>query len=293
MNAASVPSLPPDEGMESIDLAVPGLPESVRVRFAGDTHLALHDARDGEYAGNFARMARGPGDCGAFSAMLARAAAEKADLLALAGDIVSFPTLANVGFVAGELRKCGLDWIYTAGNHDWHFEGLPGSDAEQRAEWIERRLKPLYPGDVDPLMYAKVVKGVRFVAIDNSIYHVSEAQLAFWRAEAAKGDPMVLLMHIPLWVEGFPILTCGSPEWGAATDPYWQIERRERWAERQSPETFVFREEVLGTPNLVAVLTGHTHRLLTACVRGKRLLTVPANRRGYHWDIRLVPCSRP
>lgn len=267
-------------------MIVPELKECVRVCFASDTHLALHDERDDAYAGNYARMAQCGGDPAAFSKMLSTASAEKADLVALTGDTVSFPTLANVEFVAGELGKCGLDWIYTAGNHDWHFEGDSGSDAEQRARWIERRLLPLYPGKVDPLMYSKVVKGVRFVAIDNSIYHITEAQLAFWRSEAAKGDPTVLLMHIPLWTEGLDtIFTCGNPKWGAATDPYWQIERRERWAERQCDATFAFRDEVLSTPNLVAVLTGHEHRHLCSCSCGKHLFAIPANFKGYHWDV--------
>ncbi|MBR1836911.1 MAG: metallophosphoesterase [Kiritimatiellae bacterium] len=270
-------------------LSVPGLKEEVRVCFAGDTHLGLHDARDDANAENYARMARGGGNPKAFSATLEKAKSDNADLLALAGDIVSFPTLANVEFVSGELKKSGLDWMYTAGNHDWHFEGDAGSDVEQRAEWTKKRLKPFYPPGVDHLAYSKVVKGVRFVAIDNSIYHVSARQLEFRRAEAAKGDPVVLMMHVPFWVDGMDIETCGNPAWGAATDRYWQTERREKWAERQSAESFALREEVLSTPNLVAVLTGHLHAGRQAVERDKFLLTVPWNHDGYCWDIRLVP----
>lgn len=272
-----------------LSLFVPGLRESARVFWTSDNHLALHDKRDDAYAGNYARMAKGPGSPEAFSEILAKARAAKADLLALTGDVISFPTIANVEFVSGELKKSGLDWMYTAGNHDWHFEGVPGSDAEQRAEWIPKRLSPLYPSGEEPLAYSKVVKGVRFIAIDNSIYHISEAQLAFWRAEAAKGNPIVLLMHIPLWTEGFGPHTCGCPKWGAAVDGIWQIERREKWAERQSAETFAFREEVLSSPNLVAVLTGHLHRMLCASVRGKHLFTIPKCSKGLYWDISIGP----
>ena len=272
-----------------LSLFVPGLMESSRVFWASDNHLALYDKRDDTYKGNYARMAKGPGSTEAFSKMLAKACAAKADLLALTGDIISFPTFANVEFVSGELKKSGLDWIYTSGNHDWHFEGVPGSDAEQRAEWIPKRLTPLYPSDVEPLAYSMVVKGVRFVAIDNSIYHISEAQLAFWRAEAAKGDPIVLLLHIPLWTEGFGYHTCGCPKWGAAVDDIWQIERREKWEEGQSAETFAFREEVLSAPSLVAVLSGHLHRMLCASVRGKHLFTIPKCNNGLYWDISIGP----
>ena len=268
-------------------ISVPGLKDEVRVFWASDTHLGLHDARDDEHAGQYARMAQWPGSTDGFTAFLSKAAKAKADLVALTGDIISFPTLANVEFVASALEKCGVDWMYTAGNHDWHFEGDGGSDAEQREAWTKKRLMRLYPAGAEPLMYSKVVKGVRFVAIDNSIYHITEAQLSFWRSEVAKGDPVVLMMHIPLWVEGFDVDTCGNPKWGAATDDIWQIERREKWADRQSPESFAFREDVLSASNLAAVFTGHIHRGLTAVERGKLLFSIPYNAKGLFWDVRI------
>ena len=269
-------------------VTVPGLAGDVRVFVAGDTHFGLHDARDDAYAGNYERMARcSPDPTKGFADTLAKARKEKPDIILLAGDIISFPTLANVEHVKRELDACGIDWYYTAGNHDWHFEGMPGSDEAQRAEWIPKRLAPLYRGQ-DPFMSSRVVKGVRFVAIDNSIYHVSEKQLAFWKAEAAKGDPTVLFMHIPLWLDGWSLHTCGCPHWGAAMDPYWEIERREKWAERQSPSTFEFRDSVLSTPNLVAVMTGHVHRLLVGCERGKYLFSTPHNRNGDFLDVRFT-----
>jgi predicted MPP superfamily phosphohydrolase len=183
-------------------ITLPGLEKEVRVFVIGDTHFGLSDARDAAYAKNYARMARGVTEKAPFQKMLAKAKAEKPDLLLFVGDNLSFPTLANVEYFKSELDACGIDWYYVSGNHDWHFEGVSGSDAQQREEWIAKRLLPLYQGR-DPLMSSHVVKGIRFVAIDNSIYHVTEKQLAFWKQEAAKGEPVVLFMHIPLWTEGW------------------------------------------------------------------------------------------
>jgi len=275
-------ALSPEGGVR---LSVPGLAEPVRILVAGDTHLALHDERDDAFRDNYARMGRFGGSKEKFEKMLAKAKADKVDLVCLVGDTISFPTLANVEYVERTMRASGLRWFYTAGNHDWHFEGLPGSDAAQRAEWTEKRLKPLYQG-AHPLYSSVVVKGVRFVTIDNSIYHVSEEQLAFWKAEAAKGDPVVLLMHVPIWIEGMGLFTCGCPTWGAATDPYWKIERREQWATKQSPSTFAFRDAVLATPNLVGVFAGHVHRTSAAHTPEDQLLfTVPSNQDGSAFDV--------
>ena len=263
-----------------------GLPEPLRVFVIGDTHMAEHDARDAAYADNYARVAQWPTPPKVLADALARAKAAKADLVLLAGDIISCPTLKNVETLTRLLDESGLKWRYVAGNHDWHFEGLPGSDEAQRAEWIPKRLAPLYHGE-DPFCHSCVVKGVRFVAIDNSIYHVNARQLAFWKQEAAKGDPLVLFMHIPLhlpewsgpqWEGSLELFSCGSPVWGAKTDPYWQIERRERWAERQSETTFAFRDAVLSTPNLAAVFTGHIHETLVGFHNGKGFFSVAKTR---------------
>jgi hypothetical protein len=93
-------------------------------------------------------------------------------------------------------------------------------------------------------------------------------------------------MHIPLWQEGWKnVFTCGCPDWGSANDPYWEIERREKWAEKQSPSTFAFRQAVLSTPNLAGVMTGHLHTLYASSEKGKFLFTVPANRKGDFFDV--------
>jgi hypothetical protein len=201
---------------------------------------------------------------------------------------VSFPSLASVEHLRAELDKWDIPWFYVAGNHDWHFEGDSGSDMEQRERWIGRRLKPLYKGE-NPLMYSRMVKGVRMVMIDNSVYHVLPEQLEFWKREAAKGDPVALFMHIPLWLEGWGVTTCGDPTWGAATDPYWEIERRERWAERLMPSTYEFREAVMNTPNLVGVFTGHRHKLMVGQTDGALFFSVPWNRDGSCMEVRLSP----
>lgn len=266
-------------------IRIPGLKENVRVLLVGDTHFNLHDERDDEYKDMYKRMAGGESPAKAFANTLNYAKKQKVDLILLVGDNLSFPTLANVEYFKRELDASGIDWYYVAGNHDWHFEGTPGTDEEQRDIWIEKRLKPLYKG-LDPLMSSRLIKGIRFVAIDNSIYHVTQKQLDFWKQEAAKGDPMVLFMHIPFWQEDWEsVFTCGSPKWGTATDPYWEIERRQKWAEKQMPSTFAFREAVLSTPNLAGVMTGHHHTRYVSSEKGSFLFTVPANRKGDFFDI--------
>ena len=229
-----------------------GLERPLRVWQVSDSHLNLRDSRDDEYKDFYARMgvewnpkltARE-----AFERILDDAREKRPDLLLVTGDLISFPTLKNVEFAVERLDACGVPWLYTAGNHDWHFEGDEGSDAEQRALWIEKRLLPPYKGE-DPMAYAKTVGGVRFL--------------------------MIVAMHIPLWHRGWGAYACGSPDWCTAADKNWQIERRQPWAERQDESTFEFRRAVDEADSLLAVLAGHYHRLEMVLDSGLLHATAP------------------
>ena len=82
--------------------------------------------------------------------------------------------------------------------------------------------------------------GVRFVWIDNSAHDVTDAQNAFFRAEAAKGEGVVLLLARPFFLPGRPAgeAPCAHPE----------SRPKHRWS------TFAFRESVfLYTPNVLGV----------------------------------------
>jgi len=235
----------------------------LKVSFIADSHLNLRDDRDRE---NFAYLKRMGGEWSktltvrdAFAMALEKVRKARADLVVLLGDTISFPSLKNVEFVMAEMNALGIPWLYISGNHDWHFEGEPGQQSDLRAKWTSTRMKSLYQGHA-PMAYSKIVKGVRFVMIDNTLYEVDADQLAFFKAEAAKGDPVCLCTHIPIWNPGMGWCACASPDWGAKADEWSEIEGREKWPEKASETTFAFREAVLATPNLVGCFAGHNHR---------------------------------
>lgn len=51
---------------------------------------------------------------------LDKAKKEQAALVMLGGDIVNFPSLTSVEHLKAMQDASGLNWTYTAGNHDWH-----------------------------------------------------------------------------------------------------------------------------------------------------------------------------
>ncbi len=239
-----------------------GIQAPVKILVGGDYHIGLADDRDAAYEDNYRRMKQYTSQANpdAFRALIEKANAESVDLLLLAGDMLSFPTQANVDTVAEALRECRVPYLCTAGNHDWHFEGLSGTEAELRRAWLPR-LKALYPAGANPLYYAHDLNGLKLIVIDNSTNEILPEQLTFLKEQLAAGMPSILLVHVPLYVPGRNIFfSCGHPDWNAANDPYWQIERRPRWPEAGHTQTTLdFCETVFSSKNMRGIISGHIH----------------------------------
>ena len=276
--------------------------EPVSFFLVGDTHLTLNDGRGDAFLDHTERMGGRRGtsasEVESFRTTLAAAKAAEADLVALVGDQLSFPSWAGVEFLRRELDAAGVPWLYTSGNHDWHFEGMPGTEEALRAKYEKEILAPLYPNARNPLCFTREIKGVRFVAIDDSTHVILPEQLDYWRQEVATGRPLVLLMHIPLYVPGYTVADAavGHPEWGAKTDPYYRIERRPQWPEEgPSATTVAFREEVFAAPNLLGVFAGHEHcREFGVSETGVTQVVCDSNRAEAHRiEVELLPTPKP
>jgi len=276
--------------------------EAIKVVHIADTHLYKDDERGIPYQKYSDRMAKAYNQTvhfqtreatnpeEAFEQALAFAKEVHADVITLIGDIFSFPSEAAIEWVQSKLKETGIPYIYTAGNHDWHYEGMDGSMETLRDTWIEKRLLPLYQGH-HPLMSAFDIKGVRFLAIDNSTYQINEAQLLFFKEQVASGIPLVLLVHIPMYAPGKSIsFGCGNPNWGAATDKNFEIERRPKWpANGHTQTTLNFHKEVFQAPNLLGIFTGHIHRNSIEIIKGKPQIVADDNASGAYLDIDFLP----
>ena len=279
--------------------------EPIKVVLAADSHLWRDDERGDPYREYSDRMSKAYNQTvhfktgepthpeKAFEETLQFAVESGADLLALPGDIFSWPSEAAIEWAHERLDKIGIPYIYVAGNHDWHYEGMPGKLEALRDTWIEKRLLPLYQG-LNPLMAAYDIKGVRFVAIDNSTYQVSEQQLEFFKQQVKSDMPLVLLVHIPFYAPGRSVgFGCGHPEWGAATDKNHEIERRPRWPEQgHTKSTMDFYQEVFTASNLLAVFAGHIHRPSFEQINGTPQFVADDNASGGFLDIHLSPLSK-
>lgn len=247
--------------------------KSSRIFHITDTHLSLDDKRGDAFIEFSKRMAGAyksnthfeTGEkvttSQSFEQTLQRAKDEKADFLALTGDIFSFPSEAAIEWGLKKLEDTGIPYGYIAGNHDWHYEGMEGSSNELRKTWTEKRLKPLYQKN-NPLFASYEVNGLQVVFIDNSTYEIEPEQLIFLKEKIKNDKPFLLFMHIPLYIPGRSMgYGCANPEWRAKSDRNYEIERREQWRKNgHTGTTFNFHKEVFNAPNLLGIFAGHTHR---------------------------------
>lgn len=276
--------------------------ESIKVIHIADTHLFKDDERGIPYQAYSNRMAKAYNQTihfqtqtktnpeFAFEEALAYAKAVHADLITLVGDIFSFPSESAIEWVLLKLKDTGIPYIYIAGNHDWHYEGMEGTLESLRDTWIEKRLLPLYQGN-NPLMAAYEIKGIRFIAIDNSTYQINEEQLTFFKEQVEKGLPMVLLVHIPMYAPGKNIsFGCGNPNWGAATDRNYKLEKRPKWPESgHTKTTLTFHKNVFNAPNLLGIFAGHIHQNSIEIIKGKTQVVADDNASGGYLDINFLP----
>ncbi|MEN8192924.1 MAG: metallophosphoesterase [Bacteroidota bacterium] len=251
------------------------LTKDIKIIHISDSHLTILKNGKSEYPDFAERMNKAylnpkhylTGNIGTrsghFEEILSKAKKEKVDLLLLTGDILNNPSIYGVDYLVEKLKNCGINYLYIAGNHDWHFEGMKGSRDSLRNEWIQNRLLPLYQGN-NPLYYSKIINGINFVMIDDSTYQINEEQLRFFREQVDRNYPIILSMHIPIYQpEDLKnnLFGIGDPRWGYNYDQEsYMLERRERWPkEGNKKETLEFVIEVLACKKLLAVFVGHKH----------------------------------
>lgn len=297
------PSITVDQ--ENVFFYEEAIKEPIKVLHIADTHLFRDDDRGTPYQEFSGRMAKAYNQTThfktrnathpeeAFEQALELAKKENADVITLVGDIFSFPSEAAIEWVLAKLEETGLPYIYTAGNHDWHYEGMEGTLETLRDTWIDRCLLPMYQGN-HPLMAAYDIKGIRFLAIDNSTYQINEEQLAFFTEQVASGIPLVLLVHIPMYAPGRNIsFGCGNPNWGAATDRNYKLERRPKWPESgHTQTTFEFHKQVFSAPNLLGIFAGHIHQNSIEIINGKPQLVSDDNASGAYLNISFLPLDK-
>ena len=189
------------------------------------------------------------------------------DFVVHTGDLIDFQSRANYDLVkkyfgAGETK------VASAGNHEFSPEMWMSAVKEERTEAYKDltrgELQAAYPYDLQ--FCATVVNGVNFIAMDNVYGYVPSVCVEKFHAEAKKGLPIVLCMHVPLYTDGIrrahakfwtPAAQHGRPNFfRTAAIPDTLVDFA---AQREDPVTREFIAYLRSEKLLKGILAGHLH----------------------------------
>ena len=213
--------------------------------------------------------------------------ARKNDLPILhTGDMIDFVSHANLDYVRRAFE--GLDVFAAAGNHEFSlYVGEAFEDEAYKAQSFDR-VKAAFPGDI--WFQTRLISGVRFVAIDNNYYYVTEKQFALFQEIAEQGEPLVLILHNPLYSEDlYRQVMEGKSEdappylFGCPEELLRRLPEKRYIQQKPNALTLEFLDYCNHLPNLKAVLAGHLHKFYASRLDSGTLQYVADS--GYHGEV--------
>ena len=266
-----------------------GVEKPFKLLHVTDSHIALDD--EGNDCGRQKIFDKDYEGCSQDYFIQAADYCKKQDMVMLnTGDFFDFLSEANFAFADEYLNK--IDYIYAAGNHDFcHCVGKAKEDYEYKWNQIKRSA-PYIKSNL--YFDSRVINGVNIVTLDNSYYLMTDGQIEALRAEAAKGYPILLAMHNPLYNEkqatdmmqkGGNILYCvGAPEEILKTYP---ADRRAQ----QTPDDATLRaiKYIKEEPLIKAIVVGHLHRNFEETLEnGVPQITTAGSYSGYVRELTII-----
>ena len=191
-------------------------------------------------------------------------ARDNADYVIHTGDLIDYPSEANYDLVR---KYFGANVLGSVGNHEFAPDAWPDPSPNPNEAFVGQRRKALsraYPFNVE--FQATVANGVNFVTLDDVYGTVTERQAAMFEAEAKKGLPIILCMHVPIYSDEIAIASykywmrgdwkTPSLKFTSASVPEPNKTRR---AQMEDSVTREFVAALRSERLLKAILVGHEH----------------------------------
>jgi len=190
---------------------IPQLNQDYEIWFLADSHIIVEDGSEDEQTKALIAE-RKPGfeqesGCSSdviFSKFIDMANEQKPDLVLFGGDIIDFPSEANVDFLKRELGRLEIPYCMTFGNHDWTFPW------EYMTEQGSATFRPM----LEEVMADACLElpDLVVVALDDSSNQLAGESLEALEAAYALNKPVIVLQHVPLSTE--ELIARAKEDWG-------------------------------------------------------------------------------
>ena len=190
------------------------------------------------------------------------------DMLVLhTGDILDMYSEAGLDYIAAIFKR--LKNVFACvGNHEFLNVVGHGVPDDHTRSLLHDTVQSAFCNDI--IFDSKLVNGVNFVSFDNVNYNVSQDIFDKMKKEVAKGYPIVIICHIPIYIPetiqsrldergGTYASVMGAPNY--ITDTYTGTETSgAKYEQRASSVTLQFTEYLRGQSCIKAILCGHNHK---------------------------------
>lgn len=238
-------------------LVIPGITKDYRFLFLTDTHMITLDGTEEEQvtenalprAGLF-QDADGTDSCENFPEWMAYANRTEVDMVLLGGDIIDFPSEANLALLTQNLETLKMPYAFTLGNHDWTYpwEYMTPAGREQ--------YRPLFAPFTKENPAASITEYEELVilCVDNSSNQVEADALPIVEEALLIGKPVIILLHVPFSTE--TLLEQAATVWNSPVS----IGMADKGGIFPDANTLAFQEKILAEDSpVVCVLAGHVH----------------------------------
>lgn len=238
-------------------IEIPGLTKEYTFLYVTDTHIVVPDELDSDKVEEYADVRfdefqneEDVSSAEQFEEWMVYANENQVDALLLGGDIIDYPSVANIEHLEENLEELTVPYLYALGNHDWTF---PWEYMTQYGE--ETYLPMLEPymqsdSSIHELEFDEII----IVAVDNSANQIAPEAMEEYKLILQKEKPVIVMLHVPLLTQS--VLTKAKEVWSSGVvlggGNYGGI-----YPDETSTE-FIDLTTEEDSP-VVAVLAGHVH----------------------------------
>lgn len=256
-----------------------GLKQEYDLLYITDTHIIVLSEEDDEQVKANAESrsplfydGAGISSAEQFPYWMKYANEQQVDAVLLGGDIIDYPSEANINFLKENLAQLEMPVLYTLGNHDWTYPW------EYMTETAKTEYIPLLEPMVKEGGVIQTLDMGEFlvVGIDNSSNQVNPEALEEYMTLLEKDKPVIVVTHVPFMTQS--VLENAKEVWGSPMviggGDYGGI-----YPSVES-ETFVSATTAQDSP-VAAVLAGHVHFYDKDDIEGERNVIQIVGNAGY------------
>ncbi len=241
-----------------------GVEKTFSVIHVSDTHLTLADERDDDrkiaLATKRSRVFNPPPED------ILRETEDYSKLKGFTiihtGDLIDFVSEANLERAEKFVNQNSV--LFIAGNHEY---SLYVGEAFEDEAYRNISLAHVQSFFKNPIRFnSYMIGGVNFIGIDNGYYLFDQSQLDMLKQEVAKGFPIVLFMHNPLFEKSlydysFELHQHKSAYLTGTPDELLKMGEPSRMIQQKADKPTLKMIEYIKTQSQIkAILTGHLHK---------------------------------